>query len=501
MASTMVADFFARLGFKSDTSGLTKFQDSLGHVSRGLSSLKSKVIAVAGAGGLGYLIKSAAETTKELHKMGDRLGLTAQEANKVHIMAKLTGTDVNTLEAAISKLNKKIIEAARGNGQAAADFFRFGINIKDANGRMLDAVDILPQVAGAIEKTGNKTRKTVIATALFQEQGLELLPVLNQGSAALRRFTQEADSLTFVTDDNIKKSKEFHQRMGLVSATFSQLYFKMKFTIVNALLPLVKEFEHFIKTNKEAIHSGIHKSMEVLHNIFAALGKAVHFVVSVFSAFFRIIKAHPKAIAAITIAITALALALGFLKIKTIAVIGLFTSLIAIIGGVVLIYEDYLTFIRGGESVVGKLLDSNSGKWRALGKVILGIGVLVKGVFTIIEKTLEAAWFLIKKIMDGIKWVVDKIAAIIPKSNGRITVDAKLPGAGFSSYASRAVKNAQAPVVNNNNVTIRSSPTINVPAGTTEEQVRLISSRLEARTEQLFQTRINQAASEFPQVE
>ncbi|HBZ58591.1 MAG TPA: hypothetical protein DEO49_05535 [Sutterella sp.] len=122
------------------------------------------------------------------------------------------------MDAALIKLNKTMADAAAGNNAKAASLFKtLGISLKDAQGKVRNAADVMPQLAEAMRLNENPALRTQMAMDLFGRSGKKLIPLLKQGSAGLRAMSQRAKDLGIVV------SSEAVAAGGELNNTFSEL--------------------------------------------------------------------------------------------------------------------------------------------------------------------------------------------------------------------------------------------------------------------------------------
>jgi len=502
MAGIKIADFFARIGIKADTKELQNFNGQLNGVVGKLKTFAKALVPAVGAAGLGLLISHTLEAAEGLSHVAESLGLTIEQMSALRIAAGLSGTNVELLEASMQRFNRRLGEAVKGTGPAADDFRRLGIKILDVNGRLLPTLDILPTVADAIQRAGSQAERTAIAFSFFGLQGADLLPFLQKGGKELQNFLKQGQQLTLVTQENIDNAKAFNARLMVLKAVFSQVSLKIKLAIVDAFFPLIKSFEQFIRLNREVIRLRLESFINALSAVFKVLANIIGFVGSVGKAFLDIVNTFPKQFAVITAGVVLLTGAFRRLAIATIAALAPELAIGAAISAVILVVQDLIVYLRGGESVIGDLINSADPKLRALGYTLkfLASGILdfFKLIGYLLDRFIESSEIVIgflMKVGSAIKNLFGSRKDINIKATQETLSQARnLP-------SSLPFNNGNKVTQVSNNITVKSNPVINVPPGTSEEQLRTISSYLENRTAQLFSQQLTAALAEAPRVE
>ena len=162
----------------------------------GFNSLKGAVVgfgaAIAGSaivGGLGAIVKKSIDAGDELFNLQAKTGIAASALIGIANAAKLADVDVATLGKGLTRLNVNLVKAAEGNDGLASTFKRLGVDVKDANGKVVPADQALKQIADRFADLPDGAQKAAAAVALFGKSGADLIPLLNEGSASVEKFT------------------------------------------------------------------------------------------------------------------------------------------------------------------------------------------------------------------------------------------------------------------------------------------------------------------------
>tara|TARA_R100000152_G_C6782231_1_gene219176 strand:- start:5601 stop:6872 length:1272 start_codon:yes stop_codon:yes gene_type:complete len=126
-------------------------------------------------------------------KAAESLGLQIQELQSLTFSAQLAGLEGEQFITIFSKLQKKIGEAAIGTGEAAATFEKLGLSTD--NLLKMSPDERFLAIADAIKKIENPALQAAMATKLFEEEGLKLLPMLQSGSEGIQSQREELERL------------------------------------------------------------------------------------------------------------------------------------------------------------------------------------------------------------------------------------------------------------------------------------------------------------------
>lgn len=243
----MAMNMDAMLRIKADVQGennirrlgnsMQGLQGQVKNAALGFSNLKGAVAgfgaAIAGSaivGGLTAVVKRSIDAGDELFNLQAKTGVAANALIGIGNAAKLADVDMGTLGKGLTKLNVNLVKAAEGNEDLARKFQALGVNVKDANGQVVPADKALAQIADRFANMPDGAQKAAAAVALFGKSGAELIPLLNEGAAAMDEFTY-------------KVGEDFAARSDLFNDTITELGIKTQgfgLELTDALLPALQ---------------------------------------------------------------------------------------------------------------------------------------------------------------------------------------------------------------------------------------------------------------------
>jgi hypothetical protein len=139
---------------------------------------------------------------------------------------------------ALQFASKNMLAATQGTSLAGKAFQDMGIHLTDSSGKMRSVEAIMLDVADRFSKMEDGAKKTGYAMEIFGRGGARMIPMLNQGRAALEGQRKEAELLgaTFTTQ-GAKAAEEFNENLKRLEAGFTGL----RNTVTQALLPFFNE--------------------------------------------------------------------------------------------------------------------------------------------------------------------------------------------------------------------------------------------------------------------
>lgn len=311
--SSALREIIASFGVDFDTKSLARGDSAITGM---IGKLKTFGTAAAGAFAvkevLGFTF-GLAEQAVELKHHAEALGISAQSLQQWDFAASLSGVSAEELQVGLQKLQRSAVGAGGKGGELGAVFSKLHVNVKNANGSFKNADELLTDVAGAIGDMTDPTLQTATAMQIFGRGGARLLPFLKQGRAGVAALKQEVAALGGgFTDDFIEKSEAMVQDSKRLEFAFLGLKVKG----IGPLLPILTQLA-------EGATKWIVAGGEMLKKSNAAKAALV-------------------------------ALGVG----GAVALAPLLLSIAPIVAGF-LALEDVLTFLGGGDSLTGDLID----KW------------------------------------------------------------------------------------------------------------------------------------------
>ena len=334
----MLDELLVGLGFDFDPEDIEKFNSE---IDKGLSLVKTFATTVAA--GTAALVGFSTAVTAAVDRQGklsDETDIAIGTIDALAFAMSRVGADSNSLEGDIRGLSIGISEAARGMGSAVEAFGILGISATDANGQLKPTVDVLMEVADAIQGLPRSQQYELV-----NKVGLgNSIRLLQQGSEGIRELIGEAEALGVATAEDAALSAEFQDsltNLSLIGKDFSRL-------LSRELTPIVEnvanQIESWWKANRELIQQQLPVYVE-------QLTKGIKLLALASAAFI-----------AMKLVTTLLAMAKAFRSVQiaallaNVAIAAIPLLITGLISAFALLAEDANVFFEGGESFIGKML-------------------------------------------------------------------------------------------------------------------------------------------------
>ena len=153
-------------------------------------------LATAGMAAVGVAVaKISSQLTRldEIAKKSRSLGISGQDLMEFQHAAELAGVASSSFTSALQKMQKNIGDAVAGIGLAKDSLALVGFEIGQI--AKLDASEQFLAIADKISKIKNASERAAVATAIFGRAGADLIPMMIEGSAAIREQMAELREL------------------------------------------------------------------------------------------------------------------------------------------------------------------------------------------------------------------------------------------------------------------------------------------------------------------
>lgn len=320
-------EVLARFGITVD--GVAKLKEVTGTADKSTASLQGLGKAFAGAAAaiglfkVGRMIADTANAADSAVDLADALGVATEEWQALQAFgATAGGTDMVVGLRTLAK-------AAENNDKA---FAKLGVSTRGANGQIKPMARLAEESLVALSDLDDATSRVALSAILFGRSGNTLIPSLRNGSEAMREQLKRARELGVAFDADLGASAgDFNDTLYYINAQMM----RFRGSILKFLLPTMNAISERLLAGQQTLN-GWAKAATGSSATMNALGATAGVAVS-----------------ALAVSKWAqIAGALGGVN----RVAGLLTKRFLVLAAVFLVVQDFFTFLRGGESVIGKIL-------------------------------------------------------------------------------------------------------------------------------------------------
>lgn len=319
-------EILARFRFDVDEKALESARDKTNEYADTLKEVAGVLLGEELVEGIKGFVTELADQAGALQDAADRLNVNAQELQRWQWAATFAGASAEDLNKGLKVLTKSAADAANGAGDAGSIFKKLGVEIKDASGRIKPANELLEDTLIALAKVEDPAQRATMAQKLLGEGAGALLPLMKDGEEGLDALLGKINELGGgLSDDALEVLGESGDRIDEFNFAITSL----KSRLAVSLLPTLNQAIAWVTKTGVSLQ----KAAENTH-IFKA-------------------------------AVIVLGAAAGKVAIGMYAK---YLPIVALIALLILLADDLMTFFDGGNSAVGKLLETLFGE--AEGKAI-----------------------------------------------------------------------------------------------------------------------------------
>lgn len=215
---------------------------------------------------LSQMMSKFLDTGDAIDKASIRLGIGAERLQSLQYAAKMSGATADDMNSALGKLNENIAKAAAGKNEELASLFKkLGISLRDANGHVRTAADVLPEFADAIQRNTNSSVRARMAIAAFGDAGQKLIPMLQDGSKGLADMEKKAHDLGLtMSQDDVKAAASLGDKFTDLGAVFDSFGNTISAKLAPVLGPLIDDLTEFLAKNKDAFAGRLSEAVSKL---------------------------------------------------------------------------------------------------------------------------------------------------------------------------------------------------------------------------------------------
>ena len=295
----------------------------------GLAGSFGALAPLLSVGGLVAMTKKTLDAGNEMFNLSQKTGVSVEALARFKKAASTSGTDVETVAKAITKLSKGMLEAAQtGKGPTASALQSLGVSATDASGKLRSADAVMLDIATKFKAMPDGAQKTAMAMQLFGKSGAELVPMLNLGGEAIDKMKVK------MTTAFAQKADEYSDKLTALGGKVGSLGADIAMT----LLPVLDKLADGIT----AVVDWFNKLDPGIRNAIVAVSL---FAIS-FGAIATVVGAVVGALGTIGGAIAGVTAALGGASIGA-TIAGWLPVVVSTIGGIIAALGGLVTFITG----------------------------------------------------------------------------------------------------------------------------------------------------------
>lgn len=335
----IVNELITKFGFIGDLAPQETFNANL-KASIGLLAGFGAAIAGSAAGVAGW-VTSVSQSIDPLVQFSRETGVAIETVQSLGYAASVNGSSVDALQASLGEMTKRVGEfVSTGEGEAKDVAERLGLQFKDMNGQVKNSDVIFRELADKLHGMSQAEKFSVLDKMGIDRSMVQLLSMTGEEISSLQN---KAEALGVVTQDQADQFAAYNDSLTTLGKGFDGIKFQVAVGFVPVLKDLVDGFTDFLIANKDLIKNGL-----------AHLGEIIFSVMGMIRRFLPII-------GLITTGFVAWKIAAIGLRTVLATIFSPVVLITAAIVAVVLVIDDLLTAMEGGQSVIADFFKDNWG--------------------------------------------------------------------------------------------------------------------------------------------
>jgi len=206
---------------------------------------------------LSLAVKTFADFGDSIAKASDRTGVAIETLSEYAYAAGQSGANLEIFEGSLRKMQKFLVEGAKGGEASIETLRRLGLTIQDLNGLTPDQQ--FERIADRLAKIESPALRAALAMEVFGKTGTTLLPLIKDGAKGIQALREEARRLGLtISEDDARAAEVLGDRWADLGKIWKATKVSIGAALAPALTDLLKEMiglaltaSQWIKQNRE----------------------------------------------------------------------------------------------------------------------------------------------------------------------------------------------------------------------------------------------------------
>jgi len=383
-----------------------------------LTSVRAGLIGL-GAGVAAHAVRRLVDGIGDIRESAQRLGVTTGTFQRLRVLAEQNGTSVEALGTAFRTLANSAVQPTK---ESTAAFAKLGVSAKDTNGQFKSTNDLFFEVAAALADVGNETERSALAQDLLGRSAQDLKPIFAGGRAEIEKQRKALAAMNVLSEDAIAQADDLSDSWKSIGPAL----LAAAEPLLKLLLPALEDLTKWLLRGIEGLGKWL-KNTDLVSVAMTFLGAALA------------TKVLPGLRLMVGLGGGATKVLLGMAGAGAKAALSFLRMALPLLA-----IEDFITFLRGGDSETGRLLDAVFGKGAGEGtlKALSDMAEAFKSLWKWVlgDGQGEAAKSLLNEISNGIKLIVNDLLELLGIGKGGLNGPFKQTDAGEKTGLERSAE-------------------------------------------------------------
>lgn len=253
----------------SSAGSMFRFSDALQASQGGISGLASyignfggaaaSVTAIVAAGfGLASITKDAADAAAAIGDLGDKFGMTKEQAAQLIGTTKAAGVDTEGFVSWLTRLDKTVTSAGEAGNETTRTLSRFGVSLTDGTGKLLTYNQQLARLAEGY-KNAQAVGKTEEFLSGLGRGGTQFADMFNKMEEYSRRggtmYGQTILDAVAPAQELTDRLAELDEQLDSLRLAFGAVFVPVATELIPPIVEKLQELKQWIDENSAALEA------------------------------------------------------------------------------------------------------------------------------------------------------------------------------------------------------------------------------------------------------
>lgn len=235
--------------FAKTNSDLQKFGKSMQKVGASFAAVGGAITAA-----LGVAVKSLANAADVADDTAKRTGLTVEAVQELGYVAKMTGSNLATVEVALRTMQKSLTDSGTESAAFTSALETLGLSLAEL--RAMNPQAQFDALSQAIAGVADPSQRAGLAMTVFGRAGTALLPMLAEGADGIAKLKDEAHKYGYVMSQEVAEAgSNFNDNLDRLKGSLGGLAQQVVAGLLPTLNSLVKCAADVVAGIKEWINN------------------------------------------------------------------------------------------------------------------------------------------------------------------------------------------------------------------------------------------------------
>jgi hypothetical protein len=365
--ANIIEEFVVKLGWDVETEDLEQFDKAVEDMGNTIKWISGLVVGASAA--LGALVVSTNRETAEMANLAASVGMSAESLEAMTGIVKNVGFEADNVVDLVEEMNNKFGEmAGLGEMTAVKESLKI-LNLEFSELKKLAPEEQFTKIIDKALELEDAQQAVAAVDMLMGGEANKILGFLRSQDKTLGEMLERYKALNLLSEEGREGAQRFTAVWGQFTGVLQSILKLFSGLVGDAIAPMVDEFLDFVAANRELIQTKVKDWAIGFVNVLKTIWSVVRETVSFLSPLIEKVGGLGNAVKLLGLIFASVKIAKFLAAFKAVAALSKFKGLITaiaspagILAGLLVVLglavEDFMVYMEGGNSLVGKWADS-----------------------------------------------------------------------------------------------------------------------------------------------